>query len=331
MARYIPKTKYEWLAETKVPYDASKPFAVRLESFSGKNDHFRLGEDGTSVIVTCKEQNITVRVAGTRSGETNYSRNDVDLLFKISVNDKPMLDWLVWTAPLNFDARNGDIIRIQAMKPKPVFPVFVPLNKVGFDVYVFEKLDQIVSKPSRITQLDQQQDVDCLYNGWRVKTACPKECGNGVLVKVPNVIRYPKGNGKSCPSPTYEKCPELKPCPPPVDCSYNGWIIEQDCPPCGNGYRISRPKIVTRDRYGGKPCPTSKKEPCASRSCPTAVDCEYQGWITKVPCPRCGPANGQSMMRVPYIVKEARGGGVPCPLPEYTPCNDAPPCPKSRQ
>lgn len=172
--------------------------------------------------------------------------------------------------------------------------------------------------------------TDCVYIGWRLQTPCPAECGRGMYsIKVPNIIRKESGNGKPCPSPIYEPCPNSRPCVP-VDCKYDGWIEEQVCPPCGQGYKILRPKIITREKYGGRPCPERKVEACVkNRPCPTPIDCEYDGWIEKVPCQTCGPAEGRSMYRIPKVITEPAYGGYPCPRGQFVRCKDRPPCPKN--
>jgi hypothetical protein len=111
-------------------------------------------------------------------------------------------------------------------------------------------------------------------DGWG---ACSATCGSGTQTRQYKVSTVQVGSGKTCPHPDgrteTRQCPELSPCPTPVDCvgSFGDWT---GCDVgCGGGNQSRTYQITTAAANGGRACPhvTGFKE---TRRCNETACCD---------------------------------------------------------
>ena len=100
---------------------------------------------------------------------------------------------------------------------------------------------------------------DCTYNNWGSWSTCTAKCGNVGVKTRTRSIRSKASCGGSCSNFVRQQvsCPNTC-CP--INCRYS-WQSWSACDvTCGYGTRTRRMRIVSREKCGGKPCPTKTTE-----------------------------------------------------------------------
>jgi hypothetical protein len=172
--------------------------------------------------------------------------------------------------------------------------------------------------------------VDCVWEYGDFEE-CSASCGEGVMMRFPEVIRPSSNGGKPCPTD-----PEIRPCdagPCPEDCEWEYDEFGECSASCGTGEKRRFPRIIRPALHGGKECPdhvlngVPDVDECNTQPCP--IDCEWKYGEYGVCSMSCGMGTKQ---RFPIIIVQPQHGGKQCPVhvinlvPDSETCNDRP-CP----
>lgn len=106
---------------------------------------------------------------------------------------------------------------------------------------------------------------DCTYNSWGAWGACTTKCGYVGIKKRSRTLRSRAQCGGRCDN----KFSDQTSCPNtccPIDCR-STWQSWSACDAtCGHGKRTRNMKIISSEKCGGKPCPSTRtqKENCGN-------------------------------------------------------------------
>ena len=118
-------------------------------------------------------------------------------------------------------------------------------------------------------------EVDCVVGKWSEWSPCTNECGGGTQERTREVKVEPKNGGDACPVLRETRECNIQQCVP-QDCKVSVWSDWSPCSkPCINGKQEKTRNIISREKYGGQPCPVLKEErACNRESCPLTFDAQ---------------------------------------------------------
>jgi hypothetical protein len=177
------------------------------------------------------------------------------------------------------------------------------------------------SKPCMVTECP----VDCKVTAWGDYSPCTVTCGDGVEVRVRDVISTNSHGGAACPELSESRtCHDTHghvECP--VHCTVSEWSDFTQCSKeCGGGDSMRTRTVTQSAKHGGFVCPhLNETEPCNTQECP--VDCKQGDWRSWTDCSADCGTGVQVRLRVTRSV--AKFGGQACgPVQEQRLCNTKP-------
>jgi len=163
--------------------------------------------------------------------------------------------------------------------------------------------------------------VDCIYSAYTAFGSCSLSCGSGTKTRTRSVASLEQYGGKKCTVFKNTDFCNTQKCP--IDCKVTEWNDWETCSvSCALGSQKRSRTIASREKYGGKTCPTlSDSQNCNRGPCP--IHCETSMWSKWTTCTHsCGVKTGTTK-RARSITTHAKHGGYTCPaLMEEEYCNN---------
>lgn len=100
---------------------------------------------------------------------------------------------------------------------------------------------------------------DCTYKNWGPWSTCTAKCGSVGLKTRTRKIQTKASCGGTCDNKFREEVPCPNTCCP-IDCDYE-WLAWSPCDvTCGYGKRTRNMRVISKERCGGKACPSQRNE-----------------------------------------------------------------------